>query len=493
MEACRMVKRGLKGGVLRYITEEQVESIHAAALEVLERVGMSSESERIMEVFKDAGAEVDFKSKLIRIPQQLVEEAIRKAPKEIILCGRNPKHDILLEGSRIYFGLGGTPTPYILDVETGKFRRPTKQDFADATRVGDALPNLSYIMSIAGAFDVPYEAEYIHEFEAMFNNTEKPIVYSSPGADAARRVLEMASVVVGGFEELRRRPILSLYSETASPLMFTIENENMIEFAEASVPVTLGPMPLAGATAPVTVCGAAVIGNAESLAALTLIQLVKQGAPTIFSGWGGVMDPRTGRCAYGAPEFTMVTAGVNAQMAHYYGLPSFGFGGCSDSKLPDAQAGAEVMMNALMSGLSGVNLIHDCGYLAGGSVGSMEMAVICNEVVGMVSRIVRGIIVDDESLAVEVIKNVGPGGHFLSQKHTLKFVEREIYIPTIFDRRPEEIWKKAGEKSIREVAKERVKEILKEHYPEPLPKDIKQKLADIVKKAEKELVRRPDI
>jgi len=488
-----MVKRGLKGGVLRYITEEQVESIHAAALEVLERVGMSSESERIMEVFKDAGAEVDFKSKLIRIPQQLVEEAIRKAPKEIILCGRNPKHDILLEGSRIYFGLGGTPTPYILDVETGKFRRPTKQDFADATRVGDALPNLSYIMSIAGAFDVPYEAEYIHEFEAMFNNTEKPIVYSSPGADAARRVLEMASVVVGGFEELRRRPILSLYSETASPLMFTIENENMIEFAEASVPVTLGPMPLAGATAPVTVCGAAVIGNAESLAALTLIQLVKQGAPTIFSGWGGVMDPRTGRCAYGAPEFTMVTAGVNAQMAHYYGLPSFGFGGCSDSKLPDAQAGAEVMMNALMSGLSGVNLIHDCGYLAGGSVGSMEMAVICNEVVGMVSRIVRGIIVDDESLAVEVIKNVGPGGHFLSQKHTLKFVEREIYIPTIFDRRPEEIWKKAGEKSIREVAKERVKEILKEHYPEPLPKDIKQKLADIVKKAEKELVRRPDI
>jgi len=488
-----MVKRGLKGGVLRYITEEQVESIHAAALEVLERVGMSSESERIMEVFKDAGAEVDFKSKLIRIPQQLVEEAIRKAPKEIILCGRNPKHDILLEGSRIYFGLGGTPTPYILDVETGKFRRPTKQDFADATRLGDALPNLSYIMSIAGAFDVPYEAEYIHEFEAMFNNTEKPIVYSSPGADAARRVLEMASVVVGGFEELRRRPILSLYSETASPLMFTIENENMIEFAEASVPVTLGPMPLAGATAPVTVCGAAVIGNAESLAALTLIQLVKQGAPTIFSGWGGVMDPRTGRCAYGAPEFTMVTAGVNAQMAHYYGLPSFGFGGCSDSKLPDAQAGAEVMMNALMSGLSGVNLIHDCGYLAGGSVGSMEMAVICNEVVGMVSRIVRGIIVDDESLAVEVIKNVGPGGHFLSQKHTLKFVEREIYIPTIFDRRPEEIWKKAGEKSIREVAKERVKETLKEHYPEPLPKDIKQKLADIVKKAEKELVRRPDI
>ena len=485
-----MVKRGLKGGILRYISKEQVESIHAATLEVLERVGMSSDSKRIMEIFKEAGAEVDFKSKLIRIPQGLVEEAIKKAPKEIILCGRNPRHDILLEGSRIYFGLGGTPTPYILDVETSKFRRPTKQDFADATRLGDALPNLSYIMSIAGAFDVPYEVEYLHEFEAMFNNTEKPIVYSAPGAETSRVVLEMASAVVGGLEELSRKPILSLYSETASPLSFAMENENMIEFARASVPITLGPMPLAGATAPVTVCGAAVIGNSESLGALTLIQVVNPGAPTIFSGWGGVMDPRTGRCAYGAPEFTMVTAGINAQMAHYYELPSFGFGGCSDSKLPDAQAGAEVMMNALMSGLSGVNLIHDCGYLAGGSVGSMEMAVICDEVVGMVSRIVRGVTVDDESLAVDVIKNVGPGGHFLSQKHTLKFVEREIYIPKIFDRRPEEVWKRAGEKDIREVAREKVKEILKEHYPGPLPKDIKQRLMEIVRKAERELVKK---
>lgn len=486
----RVVKRGLKGGILLYISDEQVERIHAATLEVLEQVGMKSDSEQIMEVFKEAGAEVDFKSKLIRIPQGLVEEAIRKAPKEIILCGRNPRYDILLEGSRIYFGQGGTPTPYILDIETSKFRRPTKQDFANATRLGDALPNMSFIMSIAGAFDVPYEVEYLHEFEALFNNTEKPIVYSAPGAEMTRSVLEMATAVMGGLEEVKRRPILSLYSETASPLSFSSENDNMIEFAKAGVPITLGPIPMAGATAPVTISGAVVIGNSESLGMLTLSQLVNPGTPIIYAGWGGVMDLKTGRFAYGAPEFAMATAGINAQMAQYYGLPSFGFGGCSDSKLPDSQAGAEVMMNALMSGLCGVNLIHDCGYLAGGSVGSMEMAVICDEVIGMVSRIVKGVTVDDESLAVEVIKNVGPGGHFLSKKHTLKFLEREIYIPKIFDRRPMDVWSRDGEKNIREVAREKVKRILKEHYPEPLHKEVKQRLVEIVAKAEKKLVKR---
>ena len=484
-----MVKRGVKGGRLKYITEEEAEAIHVATLEVLEKVGVNCQSERIMRIFKDAGADVDEKNKIVRIPQHLVEEAIARAPRCVILCGRNPKNDILLEGTRIYFGMGGTPTPYILDIETGKFRRPTKKDFIDATRVGDALPNLHFLMTIAGAFDVPYQVEYLHEFEVLFNYTEKPIIYACPGADGARRVLEMASIVVGGIDELRKRPIFSLYCEPISPIILSEENENIIEFAKEKIPITLGPMPLLGATAPITVAGTAVIGNADSLAAITLAQLVNPGAPIMYAGWGGPMDPKTGRCAYGSPEFTMITAGINAAMAQYYGIPCFGFGGCSDSKAPDAQAGAEVMMNALMSGLAGINLIHDCGYLAGGSVGSMEMAVICNEVVGMVERIVRGPIVDDESLAVEVIKEVGPSGHFLSHKHTLKFVNREIFISELFDRYSEAVWLKRGAKELREVAREKVKEILKEHWPEPLPKDVREKLSELVKKAEKELVK----
>jgi len=482
-----MVQRGLKGGQLKFLTKDEARQIHLSSLEILETVGMQSDSNKILEIFNDAGAEIDSKKKRIRIPQYLVEESLKKAPREIVFCGRNPKHDILLEGARVYFGLGGTPVPYIRDIDTGEMRRPTKKDMDEATRLGDALPNIKFIMSIAGAFDVPYQAEYLHEFESLFNNTEKPILYSSPGVLAAKKVLEMAAAIVGGPDELRRRPTLALYTETVSPLQFAESNENIIEFAKAGIPYSNGPMPSAGASGPMTLAGSAVQSNAENLAAITLGQLLNPHTPAMYSGWACVIDPKTCRTAYGAPEFAMGTSVFNAAMGEYYGLPTYGFGGCSDSKLPDAQAGAEVMMNGMVAALCGVNLIHDCGYLAGGSVGSMEMAVICNEIAGMITRIVRGVEVDDETLAVEVIKKVGPGGHFMSQRHTLDHVN-ELYLPTLFDRASEVIWTRAGKKDIRDTARTKVKELLRDHRPEPLPRDVQAKLREIVKEAEKELV-----
>jgi trimethylamine--corrinoid protein Co-methyltransferase len=184
----------------------------------------------------------------------------------------------------------------------------------------------------------------------------------------------------------------------------------------------------------------------------------------------------------------MGTSIFNTTMGRYYDMPTYGFGGCSDSKLPDAQAGAEVMMNGMLAGLGGTNLIHDCGYLAGGSIGSLEMAVICNEIVGMISRIVRGVKVDEETLAVDVIKNVGPGGHYMSQKHTLEHV-RELYTPSLFDRESEVAWVKAGKKDVRDMARMKAKQILREHSPTPLPKDVQMRLKEIVKEAEKQLVK----
>jgi trimethylamine--corrinoid protein Co-methyltransferase len=345
------------------------------------------------------------------------------------------------------------------------------------------------MMAIAGAFDVPYEVEYEHEWEVLFNNTEKPIVYSAPSAYSARKVLEMAAAIVGGADELRERSIMCLYSETASPLSMTSANENIIEFAEAGVPITQGPAPSIGGTGPGTVAGALVVANSENLAALTLAQLVNPGTQFIYAGWAGVIDPRTGRDCYGAPEAALASGAVNAEMADYYGLPTFGFAGPTDSKLPDAQAGAEAMQVSLLSALSGVNILHDCGYLAGGSVGSMEMAVICNDVVGNVLRIIRGVDVNDEALAVDVIKQVGPGGNFLGHTHTLKHIREEIHLPTIFDRNAETTWTKAGSKAIHEVAKEEAHKILNDHYAEPLPKDVQVKLSAIVRQAEKERVR----
>jgi len=484
-----MVKRGLRGGQLRFLTKTQVEAIHTAALEVVGKVGVRTASKRILEVFNAGGAEINQKDGGIKIPQHLVEESLRKAPRQITLCGRNPEYDILLEGSRVYYGMGGTPTPFIRDIETGQNRRPTKKDFADATRLGDALPNMSFLMTIAGAFDVPYQVEYEHEWEALFNNTEKPIVYSAPSAYSSRKVLEMAAAIAGGMEELRKRPIMCLYSETIAPLSIAVANENIIEFAKAGVPITEGAAPIVGATGPGTVTGALVVANAENLAALTLAQLVNPGTPFVYAGWVNAIDPFSCRLLYGAPELAFSTSVLNAQMAEFYGLPTFGFAGPSDSKLPDAQAGAEAMQMALMNGLAGINLCHDCGYLAGGSVGSMEMAVICDDVLGNVLRLIRGTEVSDETLAVDVIKEVGPEGNFLGHKHTLKHIRDELHIPSIFDRNPEAAWIKAGSKPLHQVAKEKAQKILKEHYPQSLAKDIQAQLSQIVKQAEREQVK----
>lgn len=483
-----MVQRGIRSGHLKFLGRSQAREIHVASLEILESVGMHCPSKRIMEIFEKGGASVDHKEKRIRIPQHLVEESLKQAPKEILFCGRNPKNDILLEGTRIYFGMGGTPVPFIRDIETGEIRRPAKKDMDEATRLGDALPNLKFLMTIAGAFDVPYEVEYLHEFESLFNNTEKPILYSSPGAVAAQRVLDMAAEIMGGPEALKKRPILALYAETVSPLSFTDANENIIEFASAGIPVANGPMPMCGATGPMTLAGTAVQSNAENLAALVLCELVKPHAPFIYTGWVCAMDPRTSRCAYGSPDFAMGTSIFNSTMGQYYDLPTYGFGGCSDSKLPDAQAGAEVMMNGMLAALSGVNLIHDCGYLAGGSIGSMEMAVICDEIAGMIYKIAKGVEINDETMAVDVIKNVGPGGHFMSQKHTLDHV-KDGYLHTLFDKESEVAWMKAGKKDIRDVARLKCKTILKEHFPEPLPKDVQEGLRRIVRDAEKQTIK----
>lgn len=485
-----MVIRGPICKALRFLNRNEVTSIHSATLEVLENVGMHSESDRILNVFKGAGADVDFKERRIRIPQYLVSEALRKTPRQYIFHGRNPKRGILVEHGRVYFGMGGTPVPYILDMETGDYRRPTKKDMAEATRLGDCLPNMSFLMTISGAFDVPYEVEYIHEFDVLFRNTEKPFIYSAPGAELARTAISMASAVVGSSEELRKRPIFSMYCETTAPLSFPREDENMIECAEAGIPITLGPAGIRGLTTPVTLTGAAVATNAESLAAITLAQLVKPGTPVNYAAWSMTAEPKSGVALYAAPENALALGVLNGQLAEYYDLPSFGLGGAVDSKIPDAQAGCELSMVTLANALSGVNLIHDCGYLSYGSVGSMEMAVIANEIVGGILRIVKGIAVDDESLAVDVIKNVGPRGHFMSQKHTLKFLERETYMSELFDKQPLDKWIRDGRKDIRQIAKTRAMEILKEHQPEPLPKDVQLKLTEIVEKSEKKLVKK---
>jgi len=472
----------LRGGQLSLLTREGLEKIHASSLRILKEIGLKSPSRAIALFFSKMGAEANADTGMIRIPESMVNEALKGAPHGVTIYGRDPKRAIALEDKRIYFGLGGTPTPYILDFRTGDWRRPTKKDMIEATRLGDSLSEMDFIMSIAGAFDVPYEVEYIHEWDAMLRSTSKPVVYSAPGPFNTKKVLEMGRAIKG--ERLGKEPPFGVYVELPTPLMFDVSNENVLELAENHVPIVVGQMPQLGATAPITIAGAASVSNAENLAVLTLAELVSPGAPFIFGAFVGQLDMRTARLAYGSPEFAMGNI-VNASLAESYKLPTFGFGGCSDSKVPDAQAGAEVMMNSLTAALCGINLIHDCGYLAGGSIGSMEEAVIANEISTMVKRIVKGIDVNDETLAFDVIRDVGPSGHFLAHPHSLKHVST-LHLSDVFSRESEVKWAKLGRKDVRDKAKERVARILSQ--PPIEDKALNAKLREIVRNAEREAV-----
>ena len=394
--------------LLRFLSDDQLCRINETALTVLEDVGISTDSDVILKTFGQAGAQVDKAVGRIRIPRSFVEASLKTVPQSVSLYGRDPKRDIHLEGRRLYFGLGGSPTPRFRDVGTGKIRIPIKQDVIHSTRLGDALDNISFVMSLAGAYDCPAAMHYLHEFDALLSNTTKPIIYCAPSAGYARRFLEMAAAVVGGQTELRKRPIVTLFAESLAPLSLPRYCEAVVEFAKAGAPILFSPSPMIGATSPVTLSGHLVVGIAETLAGICLAQILRPGTPMIFGPHTPAMDMKTARCTYAATEQAVARAAV-AQFARFYHIPSFGTGGGTDSKCPDAQAGSEVTMNIFINAMAGLNLTQGAGTMGGGDYGCLEMALICDEVIGMALRAIEGIVVDDESLALDLIKETGPG------------------------------------------------------------------------------------
>jgi len=478
-----MVKRGIRGGVFRPLSRSDVDSIHGASLEILEQVGLQVKSKAIIEVFKKGGADIDEKKGRVRIPERLVKDSLSKAPRKVILGGRTEANDLILEDGRAHFGLGGTPTPYTLDVDSGDFRVSTSDDVVKATVLGDALRNISFVMSLGGASDMPHEVAWLHEVSLMLRNTEKPIVYAAAGSEGAKYLLAMAAAVAGGFDNLARRPLVTLFSEPITPLVMPSINEAVIEFAKARVPVAYAPGPMPGASAPITLAGEHAVCNAECLAGVVLVQLTSPGAPVLYGIHTSVLDMRTGSVCYGAPEWGLGWL-IVGQLAEYYGLPTFGSGGATDSKCPDAQAGAEAFMNAFLNAVAGINLIHNCGTIAHGSSGSLEMGVICDEIISYIQRLLMEIEVSDEALAIDLIRRIGPAGSFMAEKHTRTHLERgEILHPKLFNRQAIPDWKAKGQLSTREEARLKVNEILQEHKPPPLPSEVIQQIDQILKQA----------
>jgi trimethylamine--corrinoid protein Co-methyltransferase len=305
----------------------------------------------------------------------------------------------------------------------------------------------------------------------------------------ANYLIDMAAAVVGGRERLKERPLLGMYSEPVSPLTHgKSHTKNLMTFASVDLPIVYIPSPACCSTAPATLAGAIVQSNAETLSGNVIAQFTKKGAKFIYGSDTSLMDQRTGVFSYGSPEW-MISNLAMAQLGRHYSLPIWSTGGCSDSKVLDGQATFEAGLSLFIAAASGANLIHDVGsYLNFGLTGSLELVTICDEMLSMITYLLRGIEVTDETLAVDIINKVGPGGHFITQKHTLEFFKKEHWIPGLFDRQMRNNWVKSGSKDLLKRAREKTKQILSAHQPAPLPADVEKELDETLRRSEKKIL-----
>jgi trimethylamine--corrinoid protein Co-methyltransferase len=472
---------------LNLLSRADLDYIHDATLEILENPGLEVPSKRALAILKKAGADVDYKKNRVAIPSYVVEEALNRAPKTVKYCGRNPKYDILLEKRRTYFTTDGYGT-FIKDFETGERRRSTREDLGKWAVLADYLPLIHVFWPSITPTDVPEAVEGLHALIVSLNNTEKHVETDAYTARGAQYEIEVAATIVGGKKELRKKPIISAVQCPIAPLKFDSGLiEASIEFAKAGVPVVPLAMPLAGETAPVTLAGTLVVTNAEVLGSLVISEFASPGSPVLYGACPGNIDFRTGVMVC-SPESGLLSVALE-QLARYYYLPSEICGGCSDSKVPDAQAAYERTLTLVPAILAGPDIVCGMGGLEAAKTMAPELLIIDNEILEGILRLVRGFEVNDDSLALDIIRRVGPGGHYLAERHTLNHFLKEHWMPKISDRRTYDSWKKAGAKDTLEVAREKAKEILATHKPEPIPKDIQKEISQIVKRYEKEFLK----
>ena len=463
-----MARPGPEGGQYQPLTEEQIRQIHQASLTVLEHTGIHVENEDALALYRQGGAWVD--GNRVHITQEMIEKALETVPARVLLAGRDPEQDVVLEDKRVYAGTGGSPT-MVLDPGADTVRPSTLRDLADLARLADALQHCDFIVIPLHPTDVPDEDVPINRFYTCLTHSTRHIMGGVGSIEGALQVIEMGAMIAGGSEALRERPFISaITSWMVSPLhLDTSVTDILIEWCKHGLPVALSSAPMAGSTSPVTLAGTLTQLNAEQLSGIVLSQLVRPGTPVLAGYIPGVADMRTGGYLGGAVEFGMMQAAA-AQLAHFYGVPIYGSGGMSDSKLPDAQAGYEKMATFLLAAMGGCNYIHHAlGMITNMSAASLEQAVIDDDIVGMAMRVLRGIEVTEDSLAEEAIHRVGPGGHYLMDRHTLQFMRSELFYPPLADRQNRAMWEEAGKKDTRARAIARVERLLRKHQPPGLP------------------------
>jgi len=465
------------------LTKEDIRQIHEAAAAGLERVGVQVGSAEGRRLLREGGATVDETTEVAKIPRALVDEIVKARKVRVVLRGRDASQDADLDFNHVHLCNDGTG-PLTLDFESGERRLSTSEDLAQSARVSNALENLHVFWPMVTAQDVPPSVRDYVDLKVSLMNTPKHILYASGASgDQARRLVRMAAAVAGGEKALRRRPIISSVQTTIAPLQ---HDGGMMDaafaFGAAGVPAAIFTMPTPGASGPVTLAGSVAVAAMEFLAAMVECRLANPRSPLIWGCGLAPLDMRTTTRASGSPEHGLTGAAVT-QMAHFYGVPSLVGGFDATTSVPGTQAAIEKFSQGLSVVLGGADLIVGLGLLEDAKTLSLEQLFIDDEMVRMIRRIADGIVVNEETLALDVIEKVGIGKTFLGQRHTMQHLREEQFIPRLIDRRSYDLWARDGRRSLEDRAREKVKEALAAPVPFPLEPDVVGRLDAIIQEA----------
>ncbi|MFH1154914.1 MAG: trimethylamine methyltransferase family protein [Pseudomonadota bacterium] len=470
--------KGLQGGLYRPLSQEQVNTIHQASLTILETTGMAYEHglDETAKMLADAGATVDFKNRHIRFPRDLIVRQVALAPGKVILCGRDETNDLDLEGDRVYLGTGGAAIK-ILDIKTGEARPSTLADLYDVSRVVDQLDNIHFLLRPCIPTDIPEEAYDVNMFYACLKASAKHVMSGVNNEKGFHQVLEMASMIAGGREKLQARPFISVITSFAiSPLKLCTQSTLIMQEANRNlIPVALSSAPMAGSTSPLTMAGTLAQLHAEQLAGITITQLTRPGAPVLYGGIPGMANLKTMGYSGGTVECGMMNAAIH-QLAAHVTVPNYNSSGLTDSKIPDCQAGWEKAMTVILAAMGGSNYVHhSAGMLESMLTVAHEQFVIDDEIIGSCCKVLKGIDVDPEHLALEVIHQVGPGGNFMTSPHTMAHMRSEHFNGNgVTDRRSRKKWENDGSPDTRTRAVRIAEKLLANPAPDYIPADVDQ-------------------
>ncbi len=447
-----------------FLNSAQIQGLHEATLSLMERTGLKVTHEKAREILHGHGCHID--GDRVRLPGWLVEKALSTVPSQVAFFDRNRTSSVVLKDNDTWYGPTLDAFDY-LDPENGERRAFTLNDCRKTAALAEALNNYNWVMTIGVCSDAPSSiADRLIAKEAL-THCSKPLLFCCHSLDAMKDIYEMAVAISGDEERLLSQPNILGFQAPISPLTYDDPLIDRLLFAaEKGLPQVCYSGPQAGSTSPATLAGTVVQGSAESLFGIILAQLVRPGAPFVYGAFATVMDMATTVFSYGAPEMNIMASAMS-QLAHSYNIPFFGMSGCSDAKFPDSQAAVEATFSSLSSSLSGANMVHDNGWLDHATLISPEYMVLVNEIIDKVNQYMNGMRVDEDRLALDVIDQVGPGGHFLMEKHTMDHF-REIWYSKLFDRSTTADWRAAGSRKFHERLKEYTLKFM-QHEPPNLP------------------------